>query len=872
MPDRREERRPRWSIRYFAAGILLVIAAGFFSTLSAQLTHELARLRAAPSDNLQWTMAQVQVELLILEEALHDVVHNRSAPLDQVRQRFDIFYSRIDTLERGSMFAAVKAEPRAHKALGEIRDALVQSLPLIDGPDETLRAGIAELYERAHRLQPAARNLALEGVLVLARQADDERQEFTDLLLRMALVALIVFFAMLLALALFWRQSRVARRRSEELAISNLRYASAISTSLDPIIVSDAQGRILDINPAAEKVFGYMRETAVGSTMEELIIPPDLREAHRERLRKYLSGGNLRILRSERIDTEAMRASGKRFAAEFSFGVTIGNEGPIFTTYIRDISDRIRAQEALTAARDEALAMAKAKSDFLAVMSHEMRTPLNGVMGVLDVLLDTKLTRKQRDYVETGITSGEILQRHIDEVLDITRIEAGALKLRPSQFDVETLLREVQNINEQAALPRGNRIVTGTEPGLIVFAQDRHCLRQILMNLVSNAIKFTLNGEIRIEARALPEENGKSWAEFTVSDTGMGIKPEDMERIFEDFVMLDPSHRRTSPGSGLGLGISRRIATLMGGEITVESVPEKGSRFSVRIPALPTPATEETRSRRGRPHPPAARRQHGLSVLLVEDNETNRLVARAMLSKHGCRITEAPDGKVGVSLAHDTRFDLILMDISMPRLDGLRATQLIRAGDGLSKDAPIIGLTAHALPEEQRELKRAGMQDCIIKPLRSEKIAALLDRVTSQPRPTTEYQGTRSEHPLPSAVEPAQPALLDPATWAELQGSLPPALLEAQLKRFHKELDEIESLFTEENAGSLELEKLCRLAHNHAGTAAIFGAGILRQTLLDFETACKKGDIAFLSNRCRAVCEAARNTRDALISRQTDPV
>lgn len=862
MRGRSQAGTRNWTFHYLAGAALFLAVCALLFSLALQISQELSRLRAAPTDNVQWSVAQVQVELLTLNEAIDRALADDGASLDNLRQRFDIFYSRIDTLERGSVFAAVMEEPRARQALSEIREALLASIPLIDGPDAALREGLGELQQRFDALQSTARVLSLEGVRVLARQSDLDRQAFSDLLLHTELIALFVFAVMVLALGLLWWQSRVARRRSQELQISNLRFASAISASLDPIIVSDARGHVLDFNPAAERVFGCTRENAQGALVEKLIIPPEARKAHRERMARYLDGDDSQAMRSARIELEMMRADGKRFPAELSVGITRGGHGPIFTTYIRDISDRLRTQAALTAARDEALATAKAKSDFLAVMSHEMRTPLNGVMGLLDVLRDTRLSRRQMDYVTTAITSGEILQRHIDEVLDITRIEAGAVRLRPASFDVATLLREVQNVNAPAAAPRGNRIVLQVHPQIDNFTQDRHSLRQVLMNLVGNAIKFTLNGTITLEAAPYAADDGKDWIEFAVSDTGIGISPEDTRRIFEDFVMLDPSYRRTSPGSGLGLGISQRITAIMGGEIGVESEPEKGSRFWLRVPALLAASTQSAEARPEKTGVPAAGGAFGLTVLVVEDNEINRFVAREMLEKFGCSVTEAEDGEGGVALARETRFDLILMDISMPKLDGLRATQLIRADGGRSQDAPIVGLTAHALPEEQRKLRSAGMQDCIIKPLRSEKIAALLERTVGKGEGAPEFRGAPAGS-CKNGQEPCEP-VLDLDALGELVDALPQDLLEKQMARFRDELQTAPTQFGDACVEGLELGELQKLAHRYAGSAAVFGALRLRTALLAVENASRNDSRSEAIAGCRAVRLAALETGDAM--------
>ncbi len=849
-------RKPQnWKGIYVAAGLLLLAVMLVLSLLAAQLMQELSRLRSASTDNVQWSMAQVQVELLVLESAVDDAIHNNTPQaLDEVRQRFDIFYSRIDTLQQGSVFSGLTLEIRARQVLEHLMDTLNRFIPIIDGPDEALSAALPVLDDAFVAMRADVRAISLTGVRLLAEQSDRDRQAFSSVLLRTGLVAAGVMAAMFLALFLAIWQFRIARVRTEDLQTQNLLYESAINASLEAIIVSNENGRILDFNPAAEQLFGYKREHAIGVNAEKLIIPKEDLQLHRERRVQFLEqfrGGEANL--SGRLEINAMRADGEVFPAEVSIGLTRRGDGRIIVTYMRDISERKRAQENLTQARDDAVATAKAKSDFLAVMSHEMRTPLNGVMGLLDMLGETRLTRKQRDYVETAISSGEILQNHIDDVLNITRIEAGVTKLNPVRFEVAPLLTELKKMNDPAAQRRGNTIVTTIAEGAAFCDQDRHALRQVLINLVGNAVKFTENGTIAVEAAPWGEDG---WIEFSVSDTGIGISQDDAKRIFEDFVMLDPSYKRTAPGSGLGLGISRRLVDLMGGEIGVESEPGSGSRFYLRLPPLVVADQKPVETERaGSTTPDIA--QANLSVLLVEDNETNRFVAREMLKKHGCRITEAHDGIEGVDKAASERFDVIFMDVSMPRLDGIGATRAIREGDGLSRDTPIIGLTAHALPDERRRLAESGMVDCIVKPLRSAKVREVIGALMLQ-------ISAPDDRSLEINAADEDAGLIDHETLAELTEALPPDLFHRQLERFKAELAESKARFCGEPDQPFDLEELAACAHKMAGSAAVFGALALRAALLDVESAAKHGAGEEVAPLCETASETAQRTLRAL--------
>ncbi|MBB4120630.1 ATP-binding protein [Martelella radicis] len=851
-----DARKPRdWKAVYVAAGLFLLAVMLVLSLLAAQLIQELSRLRSASTDNVQWSMAQTQVELLVLETAVDDAIHNETPEmLDEVRQRFDIFYSRIDTLRSGSVFSNVTQEAETRQILNRIMDTLNRAIPLIDGPDSALGDALPAFEKTLGSMRQDVREITLAGVRLLAEQSDQDRQAFSSLLLRTGLVTAGVMAAMFLALFLAVWQFRIARLRTEDLQTQNLLYKSAINASLEAIIVSDENGRILDFNPAAEQLFGYKREHAIGVNAEKLIIPKEDLQLHRERRVQFIEQfhGNESNL-SGRLEINAMRASGEVFPAEVSVGLTRRGEGRIIVTYMRDISERKRAQQNLTQARDDAVATAKAKSDFLAVMSHEMRTPLNGVMGLLDMLSETRLTRKQRDYVETAISSGEILQNHIDDVLNVTRIEAGVTRLNPVRFEIAPLLTELKKMNDPAARRRGNTIETETAAGATFCDQDRHGLRQVLINLVGNAVKFTENGTIVLKAAPHGEDG---WIEFTVSDTGIGISQEDARRIFDDFVMLDPSYKRTAPGSGLGLGISRRLVDLMGGEIGVESEPGKGSRFYLRLPPLEVSEHKPAEAERSEAVTPVVA-QANLSVLLVEDNETNRFVAREMLKKHGCRITEAHDGIEGVEKAAGERFDVIFMDVSMPRLDGIGATRAIRESEGLSRDTPIIGLTAHALPDERRRLEEAGMVDCIVKPLRSAKVREVIGGLLLE-------RSVSNDSSSDTDAAEDDPGLIDHETLADLTEALPPELFERQLGRFKTELAESRARFCGAADQPVDLDELAACAHKMAGSAAVFGAIALRVALLDVESAAKHGAREQLSPLCDTASQTAQKTLQAL--------
>ncbi len=851
---------PAWPrarrIRFVAAVLGIATVLSVLIGLGSRIINELSSLQSAPQDNVQWSLSQLEVE----HYAMADAALAASADPDRIaefRRRFDIFVSRINILRQSETFAILRKDIRASALIQTVDQQVTRLFPIVDAPGTELAANLPALRAAILDMKPAVRGLSLAGVKLFADASDSRRKSFSELVIWTALAAIGLIVALIASLMVLLWQSRVARQRSEEIEISNLRYRNTINASLDAIIVADAEGVIIDFNPAAERVFGYSRNTAIGQGMQGLIIPAQWRAAHRAGMKRFLDTGVSRVLAAGRVELEAMRATGEEFPVELSLGTTTTTTGPVFIAYVRDISDRVATQRALTEARDQALAAARAKSQFLAVMSHEMRTPLNGVLAVLDLLDNTDLDARQRAYVDTATASGEILQHHIDDVLDITRIEAKAVQLRAHWFDLVGLLDEVKDVNAPAAMARSVTIAVTTALADRYVFQDRNRLRQVIINLVGNAVKFTERGSIRIEANELIAAGDLRMVEIAVSDTGIGIAPDDIDRIFEDFVTLDPSYQRTAAGYGLGLAITRGIVDAMGGEIRVESTPGLGSRFSVRLPiaasaaprpTLPEPVTE--------PEPAAVRHHANSRVLLVEDNETNRFVAREMLQRAGCAVTEASDGEEAVAMAEAERFDMIIMDLSMPRVDGLQATQRIRAGSGPNRDTVIVGLTAHALPEEQMRLQQAGMQDCLTKPLRLAKLDAILAR-----------------HLVPAEDRPAQPAagvappplaeLVDFAVLAELSELLPENIFHARVDAYLAELPAaLAGLSDAAHRG--DMSALRRLAHLHAGSSAVFGASRLFDVLKQLQSASEAREAAMIDALVGDLPAVVEDTRAAM--------
>ncbi len=415
-------------------------------------------------------------------------------------------------------------------------------------------------------------------------------------------------------------------------------------------------------------------------------------------------------------------------ALAFLLGISLGIGG----LTARLLAARDQEHDLLRRTQEVAESASRAKSEFLASMSHEIRTPLNGVIGMTDLLADSKLDADQREFVQIARSSARHLLALISDVLDFSKIEAGKLVLEriawsPRELS-NTVVRIMQEVANKKSILMQARVASDVPERLV---GDPTRVQQVVLNLVSNAVKFTERGSIAID---ISVECGQ--LRIRVRDTGIGIAPENVARLFDKFMQADSSTTRRFGGTGLGLAISQRLVQVMGGTITVESVLGEGSAFEVRLPLVVdagAPDAEDAEDAKDAARRPTADSQscHGLRLLLVDDNAVNRRVVAAMLSRLGCTVVEAADGATAVEAVRTSPFDVVLMDCQMPGMDGFEATARIRGMPGAASSVPIVALTANALSGDREKCLEAGMDEYLSKPVQRDSLQAMIVRITA---------------------------------------------------------------------------------------------------------------------------------------------
>jgi PAS domain S-box-containing protein len=519
------------------------------------------------------------------------------------------------------------------------------------------------------------------------------------------------------------RDVTARRRDEEERKATEARFRAAIETLGEGLIITDTRDSIVYVNSRMSQLSGYSSPEMIGGSVDHLLVPPEEMEEYRQHLAWRLQGV------SEQYEIRLRRKDGERFWAEINATPFRDAAGRIVGTLgaVMDVTERKRIQEELVAAVDAAEDATRAKSSFLANMSHELRTPLNAVIGYSEMIHEELRERGLDDLLpdlDKIHSSGKHLLRLINDILDLSKIEAGKMDLYPEVFEVPSLVREVASTIQPLAERRANTLQVRCSEDVRAMKADLTRVRQVLLNLLSNASKFTENGTVALHVDRIGM-NGTPWIRFRVMDTGIGMSPEQLAKLFKAFAQADESTTRRYGGTGLGLVISRQLCQMMGGEVTVESEPGRGSNFTVLLPAnVPyadvvtvggdMPAFVE-------PVPVAA---SGSTVLVVDDDRVMRDVLRRFLEKEGFRIATASSGDEGLKLAREARPSLITLDVVMSGIDGWGVLKALKADPNLAS-IPVIMITIVDNPALGMAL---GAADYLTKPIDWRRLGASLSR------------------------------------------------------------------------------------------------------------------------------------------------
>lgn len=603
------------------------------------------------------------------------------------------------------------------------------------------------------------------------------------------------------------------------------------------VIITDRDARIEWVNDAFTRITGYVLEEVAGRTPGSVLQGPDTDPQAVERIR-----GKLRLGQAFQEELVNYGKDGRHYWVSIEVQPIVDEAGEVqqFMAVERDVTESRLRQQQLEEARDRAEEASRTKSRFLAMMSHEVRTPLNGVLGSLSLLQDTRLDPEQHRYVETSRRSADWLLSVINDILDFSRVEAGRLELEPSPFRIRQLVQGVVAMLEPRASEKAIAILGEIEPAVPDLAiGDAAKIRHVLLNLAGNSVKFTSRGEVRIGVSLLEESEKLLRLRFAVSDTGAGIALEQRDKIFEEFWTSTTDTGAEGAGTGLGLAISRQLVQLLGGEIELESQAGAGSRFWFDLPLAPAPpgatlpkkaddaaqamAADATQS------PPLRGR-----ALIAEDNSANQLIIQSLLGRFGIDTDVVSNGVEAVAAVRTRPYDLVLMDVGMPELDGVAATRAIRALEGPAARVPIVAVTAHVMSGEREMLLAEGMDGYLPKPIDRGALLACLSRWL----PAAPADAPVVAVPQAAGTPPPASRLIDRGVLEQLLEDVGPENARAVVDAFVGELQR-QAVVLRKAADDGSLAALAQAAHRLKGSAASFGAMPLSRAMASVEQAAK---------------------------------
>lgn len=644
-------------------------------------------------------------------------------------------------------------------------------------------------------------------------------------------------------------QRRHAEEEQQRLALRN---RAILETMLDGLITMDFGGAIQSCNPAAERLFGYPTGELLGQNLSKLMPLADQQRHQSEFLENYLEGGKSKVLGLGR-EVIGLRKDGTIFPLELSLSEDHSDDRPMLIGLLHDLTERKRNERSLKEAKEAAERANAAKGQFLAGVSHELRTPMNSIIGMTELALDESLPDSARDCLETVKTSADLLLAMVNEILDYSRLESGGLTLESEPFKLRrTLDQLIRSMTLRAAEKDLKLAYRAADDVPEELSGDATRLRQVLRNLLDNAVKFTEQGEIACSVGVESRADGEVDLRFAISDTGIGIAPGDQRRIFSPFYQVDSSTTRKHGGAGLGLAIASDLVKLAGGRIWVESEQSTGSTFCFTMRMGIASAAGQPYDRSAAADRPADTRLLGagdrlrqLRVLVAEDIPANQKLLRKILDKRGHQVEIASNGKEAVDLASHEPFDLVLMDVQMPRMDGYQAAAAIRSQPG-HRRLPIVAMTAYAMPGDRERCLAAGMDAYLSKPVDSRRLIDLIERLAAHQCSSLAACEEENLETSRDNLKPEREA--SPATVFDLEGTLKRLggnrdLLADLVQMFGEDAPKLlERIADAMHSGRADSVRLG--AHSLRGLASNFGADALMQRLLRIEEAATRGSLS----------------------------
>lgn len=810
-------------------GLLLVgISSSFY--YNRELIKSSQDMQRVQTDNMTWTISQLEVEFRRMELALERAWGNKRVDQKEFIKTFDIFYSRV------SSFEAILA--RAELGLGAddiatiitITDLRNEMARLIDETPAGQPLPYATLFFQVEKVSPKIREALVSIFALLTKRTNEFSTRHQDLLNDYGSFSIYYEIALVVVLLLGLRLNYVAQARAKKMRDLSDVFEKTIECSADAVIVCDENIRVTQFNPAAERILGYSQDEAIGTHVKDLIVPDHLMPLFHNELKMLLQTGTNNILAQGRSVRRARDKSGREFPAEVTAVSTKTSHGvPIYLLFLRDISSRHETQRKLEKALATAEESVRARERFLAVMSHEMRTPLQGVIASLDLIKESDSDLDHDQLVETALKSSEQALAQVNNILEFTRMSEKGSDDHKVNFKLIDVAHDLAHVNQSLLLTKGNRVnlILDPECERTVWGSKRD-LDTLMQNLFSNANKFTADGALTIRMKSQGIQDGKLSMRIQVEDTGIGIPDHMKARVFDDFETANKDVPSKQMGTGLGLGIAKRAADRLGGKLDLTSEIGIGTIFTLRVDfdlvedpqeALPEPAPVD--------HQPQD--FSGFSVLIAEDHSTNRKLIEMMLGRFGFDVTSAEDGREAVECAKHGRFDLVVTDINMPNMGGLEAAAIISQQEQHLR-TPIIAMTAFTV-EDLAEFDQAGIAFIVPKPVTLSSISRMLKRLCEEGHLTRSHTNDDTYPPPQTQEAPMDhPNSLDTSIFDELVMIAGPDAARSFVDKFVQEQRDFI-----DNANRLLLaddtQAASKIAHKAIGSAALMGASELAKTM-----------------------------------------